>query len=529
VNNISNVKSSKSSVCFITPPSPFLLDERVFPALGILKVAAVAEQLGHRVSHLDLNGVENYTDVIEQFCIEQPDIDVFAVTATTPQMVGATRILRAIRRYAPTAKTVIGGPHPTLVHAAFQKAANERALVSMADLVNNWDVVVAGDGEYAIKDVLRKEFTAGLINADDVSSAYWVQKDSLAELPLPARHLVDMSSYHYEIDNVPVTPLIAQLGCPYGCNFCAGRDSAMLRRTRIKPVSAILDELEHLYTTYGYRGFMYFDDELNINHTAAMDLFVGMERLQQRLGVEFRARGFVKSNLFNEDQAAAMYRAGFRRVMCGFESGSDKILKNINKRATKDQNTRAMEISHKYGLDMKALMSVGHPGESHETIEETLTWLKQVRPADFDVTIITAYPGSPYYDRAEKIEDETRSSGVGDGVDAGDGGSGSHGSSSASGSVWMFETDNERLYMRDLDYTKIADFYKGGIGDYKSYVWTDYIGPSELVAARDIVEREVRLTLGVPFYKAQASTRFESSMGMLPGSVYRESSKAKGA
>lgn len=475
-------------VCFITCPSPFLLDERVFPALGILKVAACAEQLGFDVEHLDLNGVDNYEEAVRSHL---SNADVYAISATTPQMVAATKISNVIRRHSPNIKIIIGGPHPTLVHAA-SKIGSARSLKALNNLCIDYDVVVAGDGEFAIQ--LAMGGMKGLIDADDPKTDLFLTHTDFSNLPLPSRHLIDLDSYHYAIDGVRVTPLISQLGCPFGCNFCAGRDSAMLRRVRLRPTESVIAEMRHLYETYGIHGFQFFDDELNVN-PKFLELLIAMDQFQQEIGESIRCRGFVKAELFTDAQGAAMYRSGFRRIMCGFESGSDRILKNINKRATKDDNTRAMEISHKHGLDMKALMSVGHPAESPDTIMDTIDWLLSVKPSDFDCTIISPYPGSPYYDRAITVDD----------------------------TVWVFETNGDRLYMQDIDYTQVEDFYKGSMDGYKSYVWTDTVSAAELVRLRDCVERTVRDTLKIPYYQASTATRYEASMGQLPGTIYRRS------
>ena len=121
---------------------------------------------------------------------------------------------------------------------------------------------------------------------------------------------------------------------------------------------------------------------------------------QQQLGVEFRLRGFIKAELFTDEQAAAMYEAGFRWILVGFEAGHPRILENIQKKATRDDNTRCMEIARRHNLKVKALMSLGHPGESEDTIRATRDWLVEVRPDDFDATVITTYPGTPYFDEA---------------------------------------------------------------------------------------------------------------------------------
>src|SRR3990167_7395415 len=119
---------------------------------------------------------------------------------------------------------------------------------------------------------------------------------------------------------------------------------------------------------------MFYDDELNVN-LKIVELMNAIADSQQKLGQEFRLRGFIKSQLFTDAQAEAMYRAGFRWILTGFESGSPRILENINKKATREENTRCLEIGRRHGLKVKALMSIGHPGESETTVLDTHKWL----------------------------------------------------------------------------------------------------------------------------------------------------------
>src|SRR5207244_2566214 len=106
-----------------------------------------------------------------------------------------------------------------------------------------------------------------------------------------------------------------------------------------RTTESIIAEMRHLHETYGIRGIMFYDDELNVNKQVVelMHAIAGM-------GIDWRLRGFVKAELFTEEQAAAMYRAGFRWLLVGFESGSPRILKNINKKATREQNGHCLEI-----------------------------------------------------------------------------------------------------------------------------------------------------------------------------------------
>ena len=493
-------------VCFVIPPSPFLLDERVFMSLGVLKIAAVLEREGVPVEVLDLSGIENDEEAL-LFHAKKTEAKVFGFTATTPQMPSAARLASAVRRVRPEARLVIGGPHPTLTYAAVKKEIGRglpgRACRALKQIGLVFDVIVCGDGERAIFEALG-DSPAVVIDADDPKSALFLTNETLNETPFPARHLVDVESYHYQIEGERAVSLIAQLGCPFQCGFCGGRNSPMLRRVRTRTTANVVAEIEHLYKEYGVKGFMLYDDELNVN-PQMVELMNAIADKQEELSVSFKLRGFVKSQLFTRDQARAMYRAGFRWILTGFESGSPRILANINKRATRDENTRCVDFARGSNLKVKALMSIGHPGESPETLAETKSWLLENKPEDFDVTIITPYPGSPYYDDAV----------------CGDNRQDDH-------SIWCYtcKTSGDKLYAKEVNYFETADYYKGDPdGGYTSYVWTDTLSREELVLERDRLERDVRAALGIPYNPSAAARKFEHSMGQtaLPEMILKRS------
>lgn len=286
---------------------------------------------------------------------------------------------------------------------------------------------------------------------------------------------------------------------------CGGRNSRSLRMIRSRTTESIVREIEALYREYGLRGFMFYDDELNVNQSL-IELMDALSDLQARLGTEFRLRGFIKAELFTDAQAAAMYRAGFRWVLCGFEAASPRILKNINKKATLEDNTRVIEIARRHGLKIKALMSVGHPGESEETIMAVRDWLLEVKPDDFDCTVITTYPGTPYYDEAIPNSEKP-------GI-----------------FTYVCKETGDRLHAYEVDFTEIAEYYKGDPeGGYHSYVFTDHLSAERLVELRDRVEKEVRQKLSIPFNAGKPAVRYEHSMGqgMLPPFILRKGAALK--
>ena len=469
----------------IMPPSPFLLDEKVFMSLGILKIAAVLEPY-YDVNVIDLSGDKDYINTIKQYVNEDA---LFGITTTTPQLPNVVEINRVLKQY--NKRVILGGPHVTLINSAYKNEKNKnvigRATKSMNQLKNEFDTLVCGDGELAIFKAINGD---KYVDADDVKSDLFLKDEQFDALPFPARHLIDVNSYKFTINGVRGLSLISQLGCPFNCGFCSGRNSPTFRKIRNRSVDNIIKEIDLLYKTYDVKAFMFYDDELNLN-SSIYSLLKELIKYQQQHNVEFLLRGCIKSELFNETQADLMSKAGFKKLLVGFESGSDKILKNINKKATKAENTRCIEIAKKYGIGIKALMSIGHPGESNETIQETYDWLLSSKPDEFDVTIITVIPGSKYYDDSLMVEE----------------------------GIWKYTTNGDTLYSVEVDNFTQYEYYKGIPGNYNSFVYTDYITREKLVESRDWLEKSVLDKLNIQKVLNTNSSLYEHSMGQMPNFV----------
>ncbi|MBI4398914.1 MAG: cobalamin B12-binding domain-containing protein, partial [Candidatus Omnitrophica bacterium] len=161
------------AVSLIIPPSIFLLDERVFMNLGILKVAAVLEKAGYPLEVLDFSGIENYEEALLDHC-SSTGSRIFGITSTTPQMPAAYKMAHVIRRALPMARLILGGPHATLVHTAYAREIKDnnpgRAAKAIQSLEEIFDVIVSGDGEQAIFEALRND-PPKLVDANSRQSA----------------------------------------------------------------------------------------------------------------------------------------------------------------------------------------------------------------------------------------------------------------------------------------------------------------------------------------------------------------------
>lgn len=170
----------------------FLLDERVFVSLGILKVAAELEQHGHAVSVLDLSGVANCEVALHAFQADA-EIKVLGITATTPQLPAVAVIAGAVRAARPDVRIVLGGPHVTLTYSALKlerKAGREngRAAVSARRLEAMVDVLCTGDGELAILRAIQPD-APKLIDGDDMAGVISSTTRPMNRRPAPMTDL----------------------------------------------------------------------------------------------------------------------------------------------------------------------------------------------------------------------------------------------------------------------------------------------------------------------------------------------------
>lgn len=487
-------------VCLIVVPSVFLANEKVFVSLGPLKIASSLEKRNIPVSVLDLNGISNYCEVVEKFC-KETDAQVFGLSITTPQFPCALKIVSVIRSVLPKARCVAGGPHITSTCAAYKRERKlgiiSRAHRAFQRIADAFDVFCSGDGEESIMLAIQPE-ARGLIDADNPESDLFLKPYQLDSYPFPNRRLVDLQSYNYYIDGIPTTSYISQLGCPFPCVFCNGRLSPSFRRVRTRSPDNLKEEIRQIYEEFGYTAFMDYSDEANL-YPNVMESLKYLIDLQNELGESFKLRGFIKSNLFTQEQAKVFKEAGFVELCVGAESGSDRILRNIQKKSTRDQNTRCVELCHEFDIRCKAFCSLGHAGESEETLEQTRDWLISSAPDDFDATCLVCYGGTPYYDLAVEHPDKP--------------------------GIWVYEAKEtgDRLYSYEVDFGSDVSYYKGIPGQYRSLVFTDHLSPERLVILRDKLEEEVRSALKIPYYQIAPAERYGHSMGVLDSSMVRHS------
>lgn len=221
---------------------------------------------------------------------------------------------------------------------------------------------------------------------------------NLDEIPFPAREFFNNQAYkdyYFKKFGYTVTPMITSRGCPFNCDFCSRPVFGSYFRTR--SAANIVDEIEDVLSL-GYERVWFNDDCFTLNRNRLIE--VCDEIIRRQLNVEWECLSRVDT--IDSDVAQKMKEAGCVRVFFGTESGSDSVLALMNKRATSAQAKQAVQIAKSAGIKVGAFFIVGYPGETDNTVLETVRFASSL-PLDYlSFTLPYPIPGTPLYERVKK-------------------------------------------------------------------------------------------------------------------------------
>jgi anaerobic magnesium-protoporphyrin IX monomethyl ester cyclase len=359
-----------------------------FPPLG----------LGYIASYLMKNGVS--TDIVDcTFLTEKEAIE--RVKRDKPKIVGIYSMFsmkNAAIHLAELLKNdgtmlVAGGPLPTLCPE---------------DFIEHFDAVAVGEGEKTMLELVQTvEGTRSLSSVKGIAykgkgskTAYTQTRDfteDLDSLPFPARDLFDNQSYKtYYSKNFGYTStsLITSRGCPFNCDFCSR--AIFGNRLRARSATNVVDEIESV-KNLGYDRVWFADDCFTLNRNRLLNICE--EMVKRKLEIDWECLSRVDT--IDRETALMMKEAGCVRVFFGIESGNDKVLALMKKKATTAQAKRAVLVTKYAGIQTGAFFIVGYPGETDQTVLETLKFASSL-PLDYlSFTVPYPIPGTPLYDRVK--------------------------------------------------------------------------------------------------------------------------------
>lgn len=356
----------KPHVTLIFPSSDFLLNQAVFPPLGIMYLASFLKQYYINVQCLDF-GIGHTLDMVEA--------DIVGISITTPQRAEAFTIAEALRGMGKT--LIAGGPHATHMPQECKD--------------HGFHYVIKGEGEVELTqllgDLLMDYSWRGPTKLDMVTGP-----EHIDGYPFPDREALPVKDYVYEIDGKRATVLMTSRGCPFDCSYCA----RITKTFRAQSSKRTIREIEFINTKYGFEAFMIFDD-----------VFIAKKKRLREMADHLSAHNFTfrcfgRTDLITEDVCKQLKKMGVVEVGLGVESGSDAVLSKNMKGSTVEMNTRAVWMLHDHGIRAKAFLIVGLPGETPDTVQQTRDWIEKARPYDIDASVFQPLPGSRIFEHPGK-------------------------------------------------------------------------------------------------------------------------------
>lgn len=344
-------------------PQPNSLDDKLDPPLGMMYIAAVLRQKGIDVKITDLAFVDrkDWKEAIGH-------ADVYGMTVFSSSLYIAIEVAKICKENNPKCKVVVGGPHPTSLPE---------------ETLPYFDCVVKGEGEFSLMDNLE-----GIITMPQIPD--------LNVLPLPARDLAGIKRYHRKVFGQQATSLVTARGCPYRCAFCY--QDMFGHRVRSFSTERVVEEILSIKASFGISAFIIYDDTFALNRKRFYALCAELKKLN----IFFRCNGDARHNTL--DDFKVLYDAGCRELEFGTESGSQKILDNIHKDVTVEQNKQAIKNAKSVGLITKSFLMVGNPGETRETIEETKQFILDADPDQFTLFTCIPLPGCAIWKDPDKYK-----------------------------------------------------------------------------------------------------------------------------
>ena len=381
-------------ILFIAPPLP-KANTNAQP-LGFGYLASVLRQKGFNdIKILDACSLGLTVDDAVRFAQEwQPE--VVGITSMTVTAKNGLRIAAGIKANLKDAKIAIGGVHASVLPGEL-----------IAD--PNVDLVVRAEGDYTFSEVVQK-WAAGeqandiagttvKIGGEIVHNPPAPRITDLDALPFPARDLLPMHIYKSGLafpPNIRLRTLIySARGCPYDCKFCASSTVWGSHKWATRSASSVLDEIESVVDEFDLYGFEFVDELTTFDPARLKEFCTGIHDRHLNK-VRWTCSSTVKQ--MNYELARMMKEAGCSMLHLGVESGSPEIRKRMNKRISNEEIVNAFEVARKAGLRTCACIMLGAPGETAQTVQETIDLAKQIRPHKIALNILTPYPGTNFYD-----------------------------------------------------------------------------------------------------------------------------------
>lgn len=321
------------------------------------------------------------------------DYEFLVLFTSTPGFPGDIRLAQAIKDAKPGIKIAFVGPHVSVLP--------EKSLRDCPAI----DFIVRKEFDYAVVDYAKGKPLEEIPGASFLKDGKVVHNpdapqlqdlDALPHVTEVYKRDLDVTRYNVPFLLHPYVSLYTTRGCPAQCTFCLWPQTLSGHPWRKRSTDDVAREMARAREYWpNVKEFFFDDDTFNIQKARTIELCSKLKPL----GLTWSCTSRVTTDY---ETLKAMKEAGCRLLIVGYESGDPQILKNIKKGATVERARQFTKDCHKLGLVVHGDFILGLPGETHQTIENTIAFAKELDVETIQVSVAHAYPGTELYDYVVK-------------------------------------------------------------------------------------------------------------------------------
>ena len=321
------------------------------------------------------------------------DYEFLVLFTSTPGFPGDIRLAKAIKAWNPNIKIAFVGPHVSVLP--------EKSLRDCPEI----DFICRKEFDYAIPDYAKGKSLDEIPGVSFLKDGKAVHNpdaaqiqdlDSLPHVTEVYKRDLDVTKYNVPFLLHPFVSLYTTRGCPAQCTFCLWPQTLSGHPWRKRSTDDVAREMARAKEMWPeVKEFFFDDDTFNIQKARTIELCAKLKPL----GLTWSCTSRVTTDY---ETLKAMKEAGCRLLIVGYESGDAQILKNIKKGATVERALQFTKDCHRLGLVIHGDFILGLPGETHQTINNTIAFAKELDVETIQVSVAHAYPGTELYDFAVK-------------------------------------------------------------------------------------------------------------------------------
>lgn len=251
-------------------------------------------------------------------------------------------------------------------------------------------IVIRGEPEFTVLDICKGKplsMIEGITYVED--GRIYTTKDrsnpDLDKMPAPSYGSLPLDRYHYEMMGDHFMLFEASRGCPYRCTYCQKSMTPGYRKRSFQKVIAKVDDA---VKKYGVRNAYFIDLEFTLNRDLVMKLCDHL--IKEELPLRWCCQ--TRLDTIDKELLEEMKKAGCELIHYGVETGSERILKLIDKGISLETIRKGMKLTHDAGIKTACFFMFGFPGETMEDMDETLNFAKELNPTYASFHIWTPYP-----------------------------------------------------------------------------------------------------------------------------------------